>query len=103
MALDGDVFCKKIEILVRRQHGHVASFGRGTNQEIGVGTLDAFFAAKIEQFRGTLMVFPFQRKIGEGVQPLFDLVEFRALRDARKNLLANRSEEHTSELQSQSN
>jgi hypothetical protein len=82
-----------VELGVGREDGESAALGHGTDQEVGVGSLHPASPAKIEEFRGPLMILRGHLEIREGAQVSAQLLELCRVTKTREDLLPDRSQE----------
>lgn len=69
------------------------ALGHGTDQEVGIGSLDPASPANVEKLGGSLMIWRGHLEIGKGAQMRAQLLELRRVAKAREDLLTNHSQD----------
>jgi len=90
---NGQAFCEAAEVPIRRKDGQVTSDGDGTNQEVGIRTLNALGSTQVEKLRGGYKIFAQQWNIRECVEVGFETRELRTIPNAGENFLPNRPDD----------
>jgi hypothetical protein len=82
-------FCEVPEVPIRSKDGQVTSDGDGTNQEVGIRTLNALGSTQVEKLRGGYKIFAQQWNIRECVEVGFETRELRTIPHTGEKLLPN--------------
>lgn len=93
MKLDGQMHGEGREIGIGREDRHPVALGHGTDQEVGIGSLDPASPANVEKLGGSLMIWRGHLEIGKGAQMRAQLLELRRVAKAREDLLTNHSQD----------
>jgi hypothetical protein len=88
---NGQAYGEVPEVPVRCEDGQLTSDGDGTNQEVGIRTLNALGSTQVEKLRSGYKIFAQQWNIGECVEVGFETRELRTIPHTGENLLPHRS------------
>ncbi len=91
MELDRQVLLEASEVRICRENGHLVSHGYGTDEKVGVGTLNPLSATQMIELGGGLEICGCQLKIGKWSQMIAKLRELINAFDSRKDFLPYRS------------
>jgi len=89
MQLYGNVSLEMSEILVSGEDGEIKTFSHGTDQEIGIGTLDAFTPTEVEHLCRPFKISGYDFQIGEGAQGVAQHIELSLFANAGEDFLSN--------------
>jgi hypothetical protein len=90
---NGQAFGEVPKVPVRCEDGQLTSDGDGTNQEVGIRSLNALGSTQVEKLRSAYKIFAQQWNIRESIEVVFQTRELRTIPQAGENLLPNRPDD----------
>jgi hypothetical protein len=90
---NGQAFGEVPKVPVRCEDGELTSDGDGTNQEVGIRTLNALGSTQVEKLRSAYKILAQQWNIRESIEVVFQTRELRTIPNTGENLLTNRPDD----------